>query len=139
MRLGVSKGVDHKIEEARRELQRQRTTPLQTSGKGSAQFFLLISPAKVEQVKFIKGNEGLKNLSEVLEKTDVGMKFPASAEVRVVRRAVVTCGTVASPPAAGPSGKEKVPPAALASQEAPGPAGPCSIELQPAESVRTLD
>ena len=93
--LGVSKGVDHRIEEARHEMQRERTTALQTSGKGSAQFYLLISPAKVEQVKFIKGSEGLKSLSEVLEKTDVGMKFPAAAEVRVVRRAVVTCGTAA--------------------------------------------
>jgi tetratricopeptide (TPR) repeat protein len=137
--LGVSKEIEHKVEEARRELQRQRTTPLQISGKGSAEFFLLISPAKVEQVKFIKGSDGLKNLSDVLEKADVGMKFPASAEVRVVRRAVVTCGTVASAPVAGASGKGKAPPAAVASQESPGPAGPCSIELRPAESVRTLD
>jgi tetratricopeptide (TPR) repeat protein/transglutaminase-like putative cysteine protease len=137
--LGVSKEIEHKVEEARRELQRQRTTPLQISGKGSAEFFLLISPAKVEQVKFIKGSDGLKNLSDVLEKADVGMKFPASAEVRVVRRAVVTCGTVASAPVAGASGKGKAPPAAVASQESPGPAGPCSLELRPAESVRTLD
>ncbi|HEY5174967.1 MAG TPA: DUF3857 domain-containing protein [Terriglobales bacterium] len=138
--LGVSKGVDDKVEEARRELQRQRTTPLKASGKGRAEFFLLISPAKVEQVKFIKGNDGLKSFAEILEKTDVGMKFPASAEVRVVRRGVVTCGApAASAPAAGPSGKEKGGAAAAASQESQGPAEPCSIELQPAESVRTLD
>jgi tetratricopeptide (TPR) repeat protein/transglutaminase-like putative cysteine protease len=137
--LGASKGIEHKVEEARRELQRQRTTALQTSGKGSAEFFLLISPAKVEQAKFIKGSEGLKTLSDVLEKADVGMKFPASAEVRVVRRAVVTCGTVASASAAGASGKGKAPAAAVASQESQGPAGPCSLELRPAESVRTLN
>jgi tetratricopeptide (TPR) repeat protein/transglutaminase-like putative cysteine protease len=138
--LGVSKGVDHKVEEARRELQRQRTTVLKASGKGRAEFFLLISPAKVEQVKFIKGSDGLKSLADVLEKTDLGIKFPATAEVRVVRRGVVTCGTApASPSAAGPSGKEKAPTAAIASQESPGPAEPCSIELLPAEFVRTLD
>ena len=137
--LGVSKGLDHKIEEARRELQRQRTTALQTSGRGSAQFFLLISPSKLEQVKFIKGSEGLKSLSDVLEKTDVGMKFPAGAEVRVVRRAVVTCGTAASASARGASGKGKAPAAAVASQESQGPAEPCNIELIPAESVRALD
>jgi tetratricopeptide (TPR) repeat protein/transglutaminase-like putative cysteine protease len=137
--LGVGKGVDHKIEEARRELQRQRTSPLQTSGKGSADFFLLISPAKVEQVKFIKGSDGLKSLSDVLEKTDVGMKFPASAEVRVVRRAVVTCGTPASASAAGAPDKGKAPVAAVAGQESQGSAGPCTVELRPAESVRTLN
>jgi hypothetical protein len=93
----------------------------------------------VERAKFIKGSEGLKSLSDVLEKTDVGMKFPASAEVRVVRRAVVTCGTVASASAAGASGKGKAPAAAVASQESQGSAGPCSLELRPAESVRTLD
>ncbi len=136
--LGVSKGVDHRIEEARNEMQAERTTALQTSGKGSAQFYLLVSPVKVEQVKFIKGSDGLKSLSEVLQKTDVRMKFPAAAEVRVVRRGVVTCGTVAgSPSAAGASGKGKA--AVAASQESQGAAGPCSIELLPAESVRTLD
>ncbi len=100
--LGTAgKGIDQQVEEARRELQRQHTTPLKASGKGTADFFLLISPAKVEQVKFIKGNEGLKSLSDVIEKTDLGTKFPAGAEVRIVRRAVVTCGKVASDSAAG--------------------------------------
>jgi tetratricopeptide (TPR) repeat protein/transglutaminase-like putative cysteine protease len=138
--LEVSKGIDQKVEEARHEMQRQHTTSLQTSGRGSAQFFLLISPAKVEQVKFIKGSDGQKSLGEVLEKTDVGMKFPASAEVRVVRRAVVTCGTSApKPSAASASGKGKGPAAAVVSQESQGPPQPCSVELVPAESVRTLD
>lgn len=135
--LGITKGLDHKVEEARRDLQRQRTIALSTSGKGSAQFFVLISPTKVEQVKFIKGGEGLKGFSDVIEKADLRMKFPAAAEVRVVRRAVVTCGSVASAPAAKQSGKEKSP--VVANTEKAGPAEPCSIELQPAESVRTLD
>ena len=138
--LGVSKGVDHKVEEARHEMLRERTIALNTSGKGSAQFYLLISPAKVEQAKFIKGSEELKGLSELLEKTDIRMKFPAAAEVRVVRRGVVTCGTpAASPSAAGAPGKGKAPAAAVAGQESQAPAEPCTIELLPAESVRTLD
>jgi tetratricopeptide (TPR) repeat protein/transglutaminase-like putative cysteine protease len=137
--LESGKGREHKIEEARRELQRQRTVPLRTSGKGSAEFFLLVSPGKVENVKFIKGNEALKGLSEVIEKTDLGIKFPASAEVRVVRRAVVTCGMpVGASPEATPA-KEKTPAAAVAKQQSPGPAEPCSIEVLPAEFVRTLD
>ncbi len=131
--LGASNALDRKLDKTRLELQQQRTTSLKTSGNGSAQFFLLISPAKVEQVKFVKGTEGLKGLADVLEKTDVGMKFPATSEVRVVRRAVVTCG-VPTPPVKG-----KPPVAAVANQEPPGPPAPCSIELRPAEAVRTLD
>jgi tetratricopeptide (TPR) repeat protein/transglutaminase-like putative cysteine protease len=134
--LGISTGIDHQVEEARRELQRQRTTSLQMSGKGSADFFLLISQAKVEQVKFIKGNDGLRSLSVVLEKTDMGVKFPASAEVRVVRRGVVTCGTPTSASHPGTSGKGNAPPTAV--QQSQG-AEPCRIELLPAETVRTLD
>ena len=119
--LGASKSVDHKVEEARHQLQQQQTTLLPASGKGSAEFFLLISPAKVEQVKFIKGSEELKNLAGVLEKTDVGMKFPGVSEVRVVRRGVVTCGKAESVSSAANSGKDK-PPTAVSNQEPAGPA-----------------
>jgi tetratricopeptide (TPR) repeat protein/transglutaminase-like putative cysteine protease len=137
--LGVSKGVDHQVEDARHEMQRQRTKSLQASGQGSAHFYLLISPGKVEQAKFVKGSDGLKNLAEVVEKTEVGMKFPATAEVRVVRRGVVTCGATVASPLAGASGKEKTAAATVAGPVTQGPGGPCSIELLPAESVRTLD
>ncbi|MGB7555552.1 MAG: hypothetical protein WBM04_14360, partial [Candidatus Korobacteraceae bacterium] len=100
----------------------------------------LISPSKVEHVKFIKGSDGLKSLSNVLQKTNVGIKFPPAAEVRVVRRAVVTCGTTtASPSATTAAGKGKAPVATVGSQDSQGPAAPCTIELLPAESVHTLD
>jgi tetratricopeptide (TPR) repeat protein/transglutaminase-like putative cysteine protease len=135
--LGVSKGVDQKTAEARHEMQRERSTALQISGKGSAQFYLLVSPAKVEQAKFIKGSEGLKGLAGILEKTDVEMKFPAAAEVRVVRRGVVTCGKPPVTTPAGASGKGADP--AVANQDTQGQAEPCTLELLPAEAVRTLD
>ena len=74
--LGVNKGIEPRVEEARRDLRKQRTSALPVSGNGSAQFYLLISPGKVEQVKFIKGSEGLKSLSDVLQKAELGMQFP---------------------------------------------------------------
>ena len=43
------------VEQGRRELKQQRTIALPTSDSGSAEFNLLISPSKVEQVKFVKG------------------------------------------------------------------------------------
>ena len=107
------KDIDDKTAKVRPELSRDRTVPLNKSDKGSAEFYLLLSPGKVEQVKFIKGDENLKVLADVLQKTDVGMKFPPNAQAHVVRRAVVHCGTTA--PAA------------------------CTLELIPSAQVRTLE
>jgi tetratricopeptide (TPR) repeat protein len=110
--LGV-KDVDARMATARAELQKLRTVALQKTGKGKAEFFLLVAPGKVEQVKFIKGDDNLKSFAEVLQKTDVGMKFPPGAQVHMVRRAVVTCGSTA--PAA------------------------CTLELIPSAQVRSLE
>ena len=72
---------------------------LNQSAKGTAEFFLLISPGKVEQVKFIKGDDELKSFTETLQKTDLRMKFPPDTQVQAVRRAVVHCGSTAPGPA----------------------------------------
>ncbi len=110
--LGV-KDIDAKTAKVRPELSRDRTIPLNKSDKGSAEFYLLISPGKVEQVKFIKGDDNLKGLADTLQKSDAGMKFPPNAQAHVVRRAVIHCGTT-SP-------------------------GPCTLELIPSAQVRTLE
>ncbi len=110
--LGV-KDVDARAAKVRPELSRDRTVPLSKSDKGTAEFYLLISPGKVEQVKFITGEANLKGLADVLQKADVGMKFPPNAQAHVVRRAIVHCGTT-SP-------------------------APCTLELLPSSQVRTLE
>jgi tetratricopeptide (TPR) repeat protein len=107
------KDIDPKVAKARPEIQRERTIPLTKSDKGTAEFYLLISPTKIEQVKFIKGDDSLKSLADVLQKTDVGMKFPPNAQAHVVRRAIVQCGTTAP--------------------------APCTLELIPSAEVRTLE
>jgi tetratricopeptide (TPR) repeat protein len=110
--LGV-KDIDVRVAQARPEMQKALTKPLNKSDKGTAEFYLLVSPGKVEQVKFIKGDENLKSFAEILQKTDVGMKFPPQAQAHVVRRAIVRCGTT-------------VP-------------GPCTLELIPTSKVRSLE
>ncbi len=110
--LGVT-DVDRRVAEARPELQKQRTRALSQQDKGTAEFYLLVSPSKVEQVKFIKGDDSLKSFTGILQKTDLGMKFPPGAQAHVVRRAVVRCGS--------------------------GSPGPCSLELLPSSLVRTLE
>jgi tetratricopeptide (TPR) repeat protein len=112
MALGV-KDIDAKVASARPDLQRERTIPLNKSDKGTAEFYLLISPTKLEQVKFIKGDDNLKSFGDVLQKADVRMKFPPNAQAHVVRRAVVHCGTT-SP-------------------------GTCTLEMVPSSQVRSLE
>ncbi len=110
--LGV-KDIDRRMPDARADLAKRQTVPLNKSDKGTAEFYLLLSPGKVEQVKFIKGPDNLKSFADILQKTDVGMKFPPQSQAHVVRRAVVRCGTAAP--------------------------GPCTVELVPSSEVRSLE
>jgi tetratricopeptide (TPR) repeat protein len=133
--LGATKNLDRKIEEARQTLPKQRARPLDQTGAGSADFFLLVSPAKVEQAKFAKGDDGLKAIAESLPKADVGMTFPDGWQVHVPRRATVHCGTEA------PVKATKQLPAdgkAAADVERATP-GPCTLQLWPADDVRSMD
>jgi tetratricopeptide (TPR) repeat protein len=110
--LGVT-DVDKRMAAARANATHGQTVPLNKADKGTAEFYLLISPSKVEQVKFIKGDENLKSLSDTLQNTDVKMKFPPQAQSHVVRRAVVRCGSTAP--------------------------APCTLELLPSTEVRSLE
>ena len=110
--LGV-KDVDRRTTATRATLQQQRTIALNQSARGTAEFYLLVAPGKVEQASFIKGDDNLKRFAEILQKVDLGMKFAPNAQAHVVRRAVLHCGTIAP--------------------------GPCKLELVPASQVRALE
>ena len=110
--LGITGNLDARIKQAGADFQRQCTVPLHKTDRGTAEFYLLLSPAKVEQVKFIKGDDNLKGLVDLLQKADTGMKFPPGAQVHVVRRAIVRCGSTT--------------------------AAPCTLELVPSSQVRSL-
>jgi tetratricopeptide (TPR) repeat protein len=110
--LGVN-NVDGRMDAARSEMQALRTVKLPQSGKGTAEFFLLLSPNKVDDVKFIQGDDALKSFTETLKTAETGMKFPPNSQAQVVRRAILKCGSAAP--------------------------GPCSLELVPSTQVRTLD
>ncbi len=110
--LGV-KDIDSRMTAARLELPKLRSVSLSQSAKGTAEFFLLISPGKVEQVKFITGDDELKSFTETLQKADLKMKFPPDTQVQAVRRAVLHCGSTAP--------------------------GPCTLELVPSAEARSLN
>jgi tetratricopeptide (TPR) repeat protein len=136
--LGVTKDLDQMIEQGRRELKQQRTVSLNKSEKGSAQFNLLIAPSKVEQVKFLKGDDAIKGLSPLLESSAVAMKFPPGSAAHVPRRAVVTCGTQAASPTKSVK-TSKMNATVMMKDKPQVVAGPCTLELRPSDSVRTLD
>ncbi len=140
--LGVTAGLEAKIEAGRREMKQQRTVPLGQSGKGKAEFWLLIAPGKVEQATFISGDDTLKQLSDTLLKTDTGMTFPGSSQVHVPRRGVVTCGSTPAVKGGKESKSTKTASKSAtvhSSETLPVLPGPCTLELRTADSVRALD
>ena len=133
--LKATKDLDHRIQQARQDVQQNRAVRLNHTDDGQAEFFLLISPSKVEQVKFVKGDAGLQSLSGLLEKADIDMKFPRQSQVRVPRRGRVSCGTTA------PNSRMQLPrdsPSAAPGQAASVP-GACTLEMIPSDLVRGLD
>ena len=150
--LGVTSDVDSRVEKARAQLQTQRTRKLSATGKGTGDFFVLASPAKNDQVKFVSGDAEIKALMDAVKSADLDMKFPESTSVRALRRGTVTCGTAPPPaPAKGKAAKkgngrsatEKDDKAAGDTSETVAKPqlipGPCSVELLPADAVRSVD
>ncbi len=96
--LGGDDKVDAIVEKSRDELQQQRTIKLSNASKqeGKADFFLLLSAptgsdAAVEAVKFVSGDEKLKDLTDALRSVKCHQTFPDDTPVKILRRATVTC------------------------------------------------
>ncbi len=147
--LGVSGDLDGQIKKASAELEAQRTHKLAASGKGTGDFFVLASPAKNEQVKFVTGDAEIKVLADIVKSADLGIVFPDPSSVRALRRGTVTCGTEA--PTAASKGKAAAkksakPSAGTATETKDVPAakqellpGPCTVELLPSDLVRSIE
>ncbi len=131
--MGVSgSSLDSQIAKARKDQISERTTKLDQVQSGTADFFLLVSPGKVEQVKFVRGEESLRSFADSLKNINVPMKFPPSSQVHVVRRVRLTCGKPAPSKSKPGASSEKEKPAT-------GLPGPCSLEWLPTSEVRGLD
>ncbi len=127
--LGVSGGaLDSMITKARKEQINERTEKLDMVQAGTADFFLLVGPGKIEQVKFVRGEESLRSFTDTLKNISVPVKFPPSSQVHIVRRVRLTCGKQ-------PPSKDK----AAAEKSSTATPGPCSLEWLPTSEVRGLD
>lgn len=91
-----AKGYRAKYADAGAELGTQRSIFLPDLSKkfASADFFVLLSPGKVEDVRFIRGDDVLKSAADLLRKADFGNEFPRGSAARIVRRGILACSGV---------------------------------------------
>ena len=148
--LGVTGDLDGRVDKARTELKTMRTRKLDATGKGAGDFFVLASPAKNDQVKFVSGSPEIKSLADSVKGTNLGLTFPGPSSVRALRRGTVTCGTAPVRSALQVKGGRNSAKSAKPNTDAPGSTanaagkpelvpGPCSLELLPSDSVRSVD
>ena len=100
-RLAALAGGDDKVDalvaKYQDEFVAERTLKFKSAPKqdGRADFFLLLgggaSVATVEDVKFISGSEGMKDIGEALRSAKYSQKIPDDTPVKILRRGTVTC------------------------------------------------
>jgi tetratricopeptide (TPR) repeat protein/transglutaminase-like putative cysteine protease len=98
--LGGNAAIDGLVAKAKPELAELRSVP---AGKlfaenVSAEFLILVSPqgeggsaTKVDDVRFVSGNENLRAFAENLGHLDYGTMFPDAAPAKLVRRGTLMC------------------------------------------------
>ncbi|HEY1660613.1 MAG TPA: DUF3857 domain-containing protein [Candidatus Sulfotelmatobacter sp.] len=97
--LSKSEGKAAAVARPKETLQSERTIDLgKAKETGSADFFVLLSgsagsPAKVEAVKFISGEEKLKVYTDALRTAAYQVTFPDDTPIKILRRGVLSCST----------------------------------------------
>jgi hypothetical protein len=123
-----------------------RTRKLDASGKGTGDFFALVSPVKNEQIKFVTGDAEITALGDLVKSTNLDIRFPNATSVRALRRATVKCGTIPPPETKGKAANKKgtkgKAPESAKSEPLAKPdllPGPCSVELLFSDAVRSVE
>jgi tetratricopeptide (TPR) repeat protein/transglutaminase-like putative cysteine protease len=76
-----------------RELGEQRSVyiPKLITKYASAEFFIELSPGKVDSVNYIRGDESLKPAEEALRKAEFHVPFPKDSQAKLIRRGILVC------------------------------------------------
>jgi len=90
------KGVTPGAGDTNQELAKMRTIPIPKTANGTADFFLLVSGDKVEDARFISGDEALKGATADLLKADFSGQLPKGSNAKLVRRGMLNCEASAS-------------------------------------------
>ena len=77
------------------ELGKLRTIsiPKISTEEGSADFFVLLSVGKVDDVQFIHGDEQLRTAADAIKKANFPGEFPKESSARLVRRGILFCSS----------------------------------------------
>jgi TonB family protein len=92
--LGADPSIDSIIEKAKLQLKEARTVAVKNSrqAEGIAEFWILLSPGPtVREVKFISGDEDLNQLRDDIQHTSFPDCFAEATDLRLVRRARLSC------------------------------------------------
>ena len=75
------------------ELGQQRSAyiPQLTKKYASAEFFVELSPEKIENVAYIRGDNSLKTAEESLRKAELNVPFPKDSQAKLIRRGILVC------------------------------------------------
>lgn len=73
---------------------RTYSVPKTPGVEGSADFFVLLSPDKVEDVQFIHGDQQLRPAGDAIKKVNFAGQFPKDSTARLVRRGILFCSPV---------------------------------------------
>jgi len=91
--LGDDKKVDAEVAKAKPELDGLRSVRVPAIGKDAMQadFLVLLTGPKAEQVKFVKGDNKLQALVEALRGAKFNVQFPDDTPTKILRRGTVSC------------------------------------------------
>ena len=96
--LGGNAQIDELVAQARPQVDKARTFAVENPSKenAAADFLILLSPAQVEDVKFLSGSEALRPLAGRLRSLDYKAMFPDTSAMKLVRRGTLTCSATAA-------------------------------------------
>jgi Flp pilus assembly protein TadD len=88
-----SQGIRVTYSDPGRELGEQRSVyiPKLTKKYASAEFFVELSPGKVDNVMYIRGDESLKTAEDALRKAEFNVPFPKDSHAKLIRRGILVC------------------------------------------------
>jgi hypothetical protein len=94
---GADGSAEKDLAQARTELVQARTVkldPIVMSRKPSSARFNLVfdSSPRPERAEFVDGDESLRGAAQQLREKDFPVRFPDVSSVKIVRRALLTCG-----------------------------------------------
>ncbi len=88
-----AKGFNPPPGDAGEKLGKMRTysVPKPAGLEGSADFFALLSPGKVDDVQFIHGDQQLRSAADSIKKVDFPGQFPEGSTAKLLRRGILFC------------------------------------------------